>query len=320
MGMQGQMVLASQDQAFLDQVNRSIIIGGVVAGIVAIAIGLILTSYFTKPIRELKKGARSIANGDLSYKVAVQSKDELGELAKSFNTMAESLNNSEQARQRLFADIAHELRTPLSVIEGTVDAMLDGVFEQNTANLNSIKEETTLLTRLIADLRDLTLAESGQLKLTIEPTDIANLIQRRAGQSEVIAREKNITLATKITDGLPNANVDGGRIDQVVTNLISNAIKNTPPDGDIHVTVTRTEGNESILVSVTDTGEGISDEDLPHIFDRFYRVDEARSRKVGGAGLGLAIAKQMIKAHGGKIWAKSEVGKGSTFYFTVSIA
>jgi len=319
MRMQGQMALASEDQAFLDQANKSLIIGGVVSAIVAVVIGLILTRYFTKPIRELKKGARLIANGDLSYKVAVKTDDELGELAKSFNTMAESLNNSEQARQRLFADIAHELRTPLSVIEGTVDAMLDGVFEQNTANLNSIKEETTLLTRLVADLRDLTLAESGQLKLTIEPTDMADLIQRRAAQSEVIAREKNITLSTNIAEGLPNANIDGGRIDQVISNLISNAIKNTPPDGNINVLASLTEDNQSILISVTDTGEGIPKEHLPHIFERFYRVDEARSRKAGGAGLGLAIAKQMIELQGGKIWVSNTQGEGSTFNFTVPL-
>jgi signal transduction histidine kinase len=304
---------SSPEQRFLSHVNTSLLIAGVVGAAVAILLGLFLTRQFTKPIRALKKGAARIASGDLAYRAEVKSRDEFGDLAKSFNSMAASLDSSEQSRRRLFADIAHELRTPLSVIEGTVDAMLDGVYEPNPDNLNSIKEETEVLTRLVAELRDLTLAESGHLKLQIEPTNLAELVQRRVSQAEVIAQEKNITLNTEIAENLPQIEVDGRRIEQVVANLLDNALNHTPSGGTVTIAVS--PDKDGILVSVSDMGEGIPAEHLPYIFERFYKVDDARSRKTGGAGLGLAIAKQMVELHGGRIWVESEVGKGSKFSF-----
>ncbi len=313
-GVSGQS-LATPEQLFLNHVNASLLIGGVLGAAVAILLGLFLTREFTKPIRALKRGAARIASGDLAYRVEVKSGDEFGELARSFNSMAASLDSSEQSRRRLFADIAHELRTPLSVIGGTVDAMLDGVYKPSADNLNSIKEETEVLTRLVAELRDLSLAESGHLKLEIEPINLAELVQRRVSQAEVIAQGKNITLNTNIADGLPEIEADGRRIEQVVANLLDNAFNHTPSGGT--VTVAASAGTDGVLVSVADTGEGIPAEHLPYIFGRFYRVDDARSRRTGGAGLGLAIVKQMVELHGGKIWVESEVGKGSKFSFTL---
>ena len=306
---------SSPEQRFLSHVNTSLLIAGVVGAAVAILLGLFLTRQFTKPIRALKKGAARISSGDLAYRVEVKSGDEFGELASSFNSMAASLDSSEQSRRRLFADIAHELRTPLSVIGGTVDAMLDGVYEPNHDNLTSIKEETEVLTRLVAELRDLTLAESGHLKLQIEPTNMAELVQRRVSQADVIAREKNINLRMDITDGLPQIEADGRRIEQVVANLLDNALNHTPSGGTVTVAVS--PDKDGILVSVADTGEGIPAEHLPYIFERFYRVDDARSRQTGGAGLGLAIAKRMVELHEGRIWVESEAGKGSKFSFTL---
>ena len=303
------------EQVFLSHVNNTLYIAGGVGAAVAILLGLFLTRQFTKPIKALKKGAARIASGDLVYRVDVKSGDEFGELASSFNSMAASLDSSEQSRRRLFADIAHELRTPLSVIGGTVDAMLDGVYKPSTDNLNSIKEETEVLTRLVAELRDLTLAESGHLKLEIEPTNLAELVQRRVSQAEVIARGKNVSLRTDIAEGIPEIEADGRRIEQVVANLLDNALNHTPSGGTVTVTVS--PDKDDVLVSVADTGEGIPAEHLPYIFERFYRVDDARARKTGGAGLGLAIARQMVELHGGKIWAESEVGKGSKFSFTL---
>jgi signal transduction histidine kinase len=308
---------SSPEQRFLSNVNTSLLIAGVVGAVVAILLGLLLTRQFTKPIQALKKGAARIASGDLTYRVGVKSGDEFGQLAKSFNSMAASLDNSDQVRRRLLADIAHELRTPLSVIEGTVDAMLDGVYELNQDNIASIKEETAVLTRLVADLRDLTLAESGQLRLEVEATNLAELVQRRVSQAEVMAREKNIILKTDIAGGLPLVELDGGRIEQAVANLLDNALNHTTAGGTVTIAVSSTE--EGILVSIADTGEGIPPEHLPHIFERFYRVDGARSRKTGGAGLGLAIAKQMVELHGGKVWVESEVGKGSKFSFILPV-
>ena len=306
---------SSPEQRYLSHVNTSLIIAGVVGAAVAILLGLFLTRQFTKPIRALKRGAARIAGGDLAYRVEVKSKDEFDELATSFNSMAATLDSSEQSRRRLFADIAHELRTPLSVIGGTVDAMLDGVYEPNPDNLTSIKEETEVLTRLVAELRDLTLAESGHLKLEVEPTNLAELVQRRVSQAEVIAQGKNISLKTDITERLPEIEADGRRIEQVVANLLDNALNHTPQGGTVTIAVS--PDKDGILVSVSDTGEGIPPEHLPYIFERFYRVDDARSRKTGGAGLGLAIAKQMVELHGGRIWVESEAGKGSKFSFTL---
>jgi signal transduction histidine kinase len=234
--------------------------------------------------------------------------------------MAASLDSSEQARRRLIADIAHDLRTPLSVIEGTVDAMLDGVFEPTPDNLSSIKEETTMLTGLITDLRDLSLAEAGQLKLETGPIDVADLVRRRINQIEVIAQKKGVAIRADLPEGLPKVTGDGKRIEQVLTNIVNNALNYTPEGGNIDVTVTPDAGRTGITITVADTGEGIPSDQLPHIFERFYRVDEARSKKSGGAGLGLAIAKQMVELHGGKIWAESEVGKGSKFSFTMPAA
>jgi signal transduction histidine kinase len=315
--LSGQPPPSSPEQRYLSHVNTSLIIAGVVGAAVAILLGLFLTRQFTKPIRALKKGAARIASGDLAYRAEVKSRDEFGDLAKSFNSMAASLDSSEQSRRRLFADIAHELRTPLSVIGGTVDAMLDGVYEPNSDNLTSIKEETEVLTRLVAELRDLTLAESGHLKLEVEPTNLAELVQRRVSQAEVIARGKNISLRTDITEGLPEIEADGRRIEQVVANLLDNALNHTASGGTVTVVVS--PDKDDVLVSVADRGEGIPAENLPYIFERFYRVDDARSRKTGGAGLGLAIAKQMVELHGGRIWVESEAGKGSKFSFTLPV-
>jgi two-component system OmpR family sensor kinase len=315
------------EEDFIDRTNNSLIVAGIVGAVVAILLGLLLTRQLTKPIQVLKNGAARISAGDLSHRVAIRSKDELGDLAESFNSMAASLDASEQARQRLFADIAHELRTPLSVVNGTVDAILDGVYEPNAEHLTSLKEETAILTRLVDDLRDLTLAESGQLKLLLEPTDVLSLVQRRVARASVIAREKDVRLETKAPDGLPRAEADGGRIDQVLANLLDNALKHTPTGGSVTVTLSIEDGGKGfpaggrhILVSVADTGEGIPAEHLAHVFDRLYRVDDARSRETGGAGLGLAIARQMVDLHGGRIWVESEMGGGTRFFFTLPIA
>ena len=318
--------LAAPEGDYLSRINRSLLIAGSVGAVVAILLGLILTRQFTRPIEALKKGAARIAHGDLSYRVNVESRDEFGDLAGSFNSMAASLEDSEQARRRLFADIAHELKTPLSVIEGTVDAMLDGVYETNTGNLASIKEETAALTVLVADLRDLALAESGQLRLEFEPTHLADLVQKQVSLAGVAARERNVALTTDMATDLPLVEVDPRRVEQVVANLLDNALKHTPAGGTITVSVAvsaeldeRLAGLGHIRVSVADTGEGIPAGHLPHVFERFYRVDEARARKGGGAGLGLAIARQMVDLHGGRIWVESEMGNGTRFAFTLPL-
>jgi signal transduction histidine kinase len=311
------------EEQFVTRINGYLWIAGFISIAAAFVLGLIVTRQITQPIYELKEGATRIAGGNLDYRVNIRSKDEFGDLANSFNQMATSLKKDEEMRRRLITDISHELRTPLTVIDGTVTAIEDGVFAPNREHLDTIKEQTTMLTRLVTDLRDLSLAESGQLKLDRTPTDMADFLRRKLTQFEAKAWEKHITLQLDATLGLPLINIDRFRIDQVVTNLLANALTHTPNSGSIKVGLKNVVGagnSVSLVVSIADTGEGIPPEHLPHMFERFYRVESARSRTDGGAGLGLAIVKQMVLAHGGTVRVESEIGKGSTFYITLPMS
>lgn len=325
MGLPGrpppQMQLAERN--FLHSAFISLWIASAVSIIIAVLLGLFLTRQITRPVQALKEGTHRIAEGELSYRVKVSSKDEIGEMAQSFNKMASNLDMVEQSRRRINADIAHELRTPLTVIRGTVDGIIDGVLEADLEHLNSIKEQTTLLTRLTQDIRDISLIESGQLNLEPSPTDIVDLIKRKVAQSETKVREKNIRIELKTSGEIPEISVDPMRIEQVVANLLANALQYTPSSGTVTIAVdTVTEDSDhfidkpSLVISFTDTGKGIEPDSLPYVFDRFYRADDSRSRADGGTGLGLAIVKQMVEAHGGQVWAGSEPGKGSTFYIS----
>ena len=304
------MVITAEED-FLDQVNDSLWKVGLIAVAVALVIGLILTRQITRPVRALISGARHLTKGELSYRVTVKSRDEIGELADSFNIMASSLEKGEQSRRQLTADIAHELRTPLTVIEGTVDGIIDGVFQPDTEHLRSIKEQTALLTHLISDLRDISLAESGQLELNLTSTDMVELVRRVVSNYEINAREKDIRVKLEEEPQIHEIKADTVRMEQVISNLLTNAIRHTPSSGSISVTIKNDEGG--LAISVADTGEGIAQEDLPHVFERFYRSGSSRSRKEGGTGLGLAIVKQMVEAHGGKVWVESKRGTGSIF-------
>jgi signal transduction histidine kinase len=308
----------SAEQIFLNRTNSYLWIAGLMAIAVALLLGILLTRQITRPIRDLTTGAQHIADGDLNYRAKVNSQDELGKLARSFNSMAVKLNNSEQSRRRLVSDVAHELRTPLTIIEGTVDGILDGVFLPDQEHLESIKEQTALLTHLVKDLSELSLAESGQLKLEILPTDIVDMVNRKCSQFEVSAKVKKIQIKLEASTDIPEVQADLKRIEQVIANLLSNAIRHTPENGQITVSIKKVDlgspaGKPSITISVADTGEGIDTEHLPHIFERFYRVESSRSRSEGGVGLGLAIVKQMVQAHGGQVLVESQPGKGSTF-------
>jgi len=304
------MVITAEGD-FLDQVNDSLWKVGLIAAAVAFVIGLILTRQITRPVRALISGVRHLTKGELSYRVDVKSRDEIGELADSFNIMASGLEKGEQSRRQLTADIAHELRTPLTIIEGTVDGIIDGVFQPDTEQLRSIKEQTALLTRLISDLRDISLAESGQLELNLNSTDMVELVRRVVSNYEINTRENNIRIKLKEEPQIFGIEADTIRMEQVISNLLTNATRHTPSGGSITVTVKRGEGG--LEISVADTGEGIAPEDLPHVFERFYRAGSSRARKEGGTGLGLSIVKQMVEAHGGKVWVESKMGTGSIF-------
>jgi signal transduction histidine kinase len=245
-------------------------------------------------------------------------------MARSFNSMATSLEKAEQSRRQLNADIAHELRTPLTIIQGTVEGIMDGVFKADKEHLETIKHQATLLTRLTQDIRELSLVESGQLKLQPEPTDINTIIQHMISQIKTKGIEKNVTIAFNGDQNLPVIKLDPVRIGQAIANLLTNAL-HYAPQGSIITVSSKLEINNAIslidkpavLISVADSGKGITPEHLPYIFERFYRVDNSRARNEGGTGLGLAIVKQMVEAHGGKVRVESLPGKGSIFYIAL---
>ena len=308
-------ILNPLDQDFLRSVNLSVLLSALAVGIVALVVGSLLFRQITAPLGALSAAAEAIAAGDLSRTVEMSSSDEIGRLGRSFNAMARSLARAETLRRNMVADIAHELRTPLAVIQGNLEALLDGVFDLTLDNVASIHEETMLLSRLVADLRDLALAEAGQLKLDRERADLTALAARVVDSFQTQALEKEVTLTTELAPDLPPMEVDVQRVSQVLFNLLSNALRYTPTGGTITVRAERV--GDQVQVAVADTGEGIPPEGLPYVFERFYRADKSRARASGGSGLGLAIAKQIVEAHGGRIWAKSWVGVGSTFVFTL---
>ncbi len=291
-------------------------------GLIAVAVALIMTFFLSRrilaPVKALTSAARRLGRGDFSQRLQVRDRSELGELAKTFNSMAGDLERAEQLRQNMVADVAHELRTPLSNIKGYLEALRDGVIEPDTDTVLSLDEEATLLSRLVDDLQELSLAEAGELKLVCQTEDITELLKQTVAGMQAQTTAKKLSVSIDLPDKLPQVNIDSQRISQVLRNLLENAAVHTA-SGDA-ITVTVKQKDNYLEVAVTDTGEGIPAQDLPNIFERFYRVDKSRARATGGTGLGLTIAKRLIEAHGGKIEVQSEPGKGSRFSFTIPIA
>jgi len=266
------------------------------------------------PLADVMTAADAVAEGDLSVRVEVpqHSSGEFERLAKSFNRMIEELERSDRQRRNLTADVAHELRTPLHIIQGNLEGVLDDVYEPTDEHIQATLEETQQLSRLVEDLRTLSLAEAGQLPLVWEPVDVAELLADVHTSFSGQAEAAGIDLRVEIGDDLPTITGDVGRLDQVLGNLVANAVRHTSAGGQIALGAESIEGG--VRIRVRDTGEGIPAEDLPHVFDRFWKGDRSRTRASGtGSGLGLAIARQLVQAHGGCIGVESKVGQGSTF-------
>ena len=312
----------SADLASLNIVYRAIgrffLWGGLLAVALALLLTFILSRRILAPVKALTQAARRLGKGDFSQRVPSKDKGEVGELAQSFNSMADDLERAEQLRRNMVADVAHELRTPLSNLGGYLEAIRDGVLKPDSETIHSLDEEASLLSRLVDDLQELSLADAGELKLICEKEAIARLIKQAAAALQPQAAAKGVTISESLPDRLPPVNIDSQRIRQVLRNLIENAVAHTN-QGD-SITVTAWQQDSQVKISVADTGEGIPAEDLPNIFERFYRVDKSRTRATGGSGLGLTIAKRLVEAHGGKIEVESEPGKGSTFTFIIPIS
>jgi signal transduction histidine kinase len=299
-------------------ISSSLLLGGSLAIVIAFVLTFVLSRRITSPIGVLAKAARRLGRGDLSQRVQFQGKGEVKELAQAFNSMAADLEHAEQLRRNLVADVAHELRTPLSNIQGYLEAIRDRVMKPNATTIRSLHEETLLLSRLVDELQELSLAEAGELKLVYQAEDIAKLVKQAVTFWQPKVAAKEISLSLDLPENLPLVNIDRQRVKQVLHNLLENAVAYTHKGGTIDVAA-MTKG-DWVEVCVSDTGEGIPAEDLPNIFERFYRVDRSRARATGGSGLGLTIARRLVEAHGGKITVQSELGKGSRFSFTLPIA
>ena len=309
---QHQMASPEGDE-FLMRINTTLILASLGATALALLLSAWLARSLTRPLSEIIAATRAVSEGDLKQQVPVRSSDEIGELAVSFNQMSTDLAAARDLRRQMTADIAHELRTPLSIILGHSEAIRDEVLSATPETITIIHDEALRLNRMVNDLRILSLADVGELELVRSPIKLESLLQHVSDKRIQQAKQQNISLQTDLATNLPQINVDADRIVQVLVNLVDNAFRHTPSGGSVTLAASLDSNTSAVIIVVRDTGSGISTEDLPHIFDRFYRSEKARERDRGGAGLGLAIARSMIHAHGGQIKVESKPGKGSTF-------
>ena len=330
-GDMGGAMQASADTlqaAFQTSVTQAVLVATAASILVAVLASLLISDRIAGRVRRIATATRRIAAGHYSERItsdASDSPDEMGQLTENFNDMASSLEATERRRVELLGDVAHELRTPISTLDGYLEGLLDGMVQPSQETWASLRDETGRLRRLVDDLRELSRAESRQLSLKLEAEDPASLARAVSDRLQNDFSEEGLELATNLPDNLPRVMADRDRVIQVLTNLFTNAIRYTPPPGRVTLSVGRAPGGSGsggeVLFQVADTGIGIAPEHLPHVFDRFYRVDKSRSRAAGGSGIGLTISRALVEAMGGRIWAESRgYGQGSVFSFTLPIA
>jgi two-component system, OmpR family, sensor kinase len=309
--------LAPPEQDFLDRINQALLLAAGLALLVGVILGALLARTLAAPIQAVATTAGSIAAGDLSQRAPVHGAEETQDLARSFNQMAENLEQAEQLRRNLLADVAHELRTPLTVIQGNLRALLDGVYALERAEIATIYDETRLLSRLVADLRELAQAEAGQLTLHRGPVDLAAVLAQTVDSFALLAQDNQVSLKLAVGPHLPQALADPDRLAQVLRNLLANAVRHAAPGGHVQISAQPEAGR--LRISVIDDGPGIPTADLPHVFDRFWRGDPARGRDSSGSGLGLAITRHLVEAQDGQIGVKSEAGRGTEFWLVLPV-
>jgi two-component system OmpR family sensor kinase/two-component system sensor histidine kinase BaeS len=293
---------------FMLAVFRPLVLTSILLAILTLVIGLLLMRRVAAPLADVIAAAQAVTAGNLTARVKVHGPDDLKALSDSFNRMASSLEHNDHERRNMLADIAHELRTPLTVIRGRLEGIADGIYPLDDAHLVPLLNETYLLERLIEDLRVLALAEARQLHFDYHPVNLEELAQHVASLFEAEAGEAGIRIDIQAEPSLPHVMGDPQRLEQVIGNLVSNALRYAPESSKVCILVRAVE--DGVELAVSDEGPGVSEEDLPHVFDRFWRGEKSRTRTSGGAGLGLAIALQLIEAQEGKIGAKNLLGGG----------
>jgi two-component system OmpR family sensor kinase/two-component system sensor histidine kinase BaeS len=311
------MQFTAAAQAFLAQINQSLLLAALIAAIAGALLGVVIARGVSKPLSALAAAARRVEQGKLNERVPVTGSEEVANLATAFNEMTGALQHNEQLRRNMAADIAHELRTPLTVMQGNLRAILDDVYPLSKHEVALIYDETITLSRLVSDLRDVSLAEAGQLSLKLVSQPIAPQIERAVQHWRELYESKGVALEVTLADALPAVQIDQDRLAQVLNNLLANALRHTPAHG--RVAIVATHEGAVVRVTLRDSGAGISPDDAPHVFDRFWRTDESRSRESGGSGLGLAIARQVVEAMHGQIGVKRENGAGACFWFTLPV-
>ncbi|MDO5596777.1 MAG: ATP-binding protein [Acidaminococcus sp.] len=310
-GMHHRMMQGAAERTFVESYHRSLWwIGFLFAGI-GLVVSYFLSGNITRPLRQLSRAAEKIRQGELKQEVPVETRDEVGQLAAVFNQMSAELVVNENNRQELLANIAHELKTPLAILQGHLESMLDGVEQPEPDKLFSMQEEVMRLTRLVEDLRDLSLAQVHQLELHLQPVDLGEKTERAAEMLEPLLEEKNLHFVKELAPDLPLRQLDPDRLNQILYNLITNAIRYTTPGTAI---LLKTEAaGENVRLLIADEGPGIAPEDLPHVFEQFYRGDKSRNRVLGGSGIGLSLAKSFVEAQGGSIRAENRKNGGAAF-------
>jgi signal transduction histidine kinase len=309
--------LDPRERSYVDATNRALLIGGVGAGLTALVIGLLLSRQFLRPLSDLKRAITAMHSGDLDQRVPIRTRDELGLLAQTFNDMSANLSRANYLRKQMTADIAHDLRTPLTVIGGYLEALRDGTLKPTPERFRVMSEEVSLLQRLVEDLRTLSLADAGELKLMRTAHAPRDLLERAAAPFRESAEAAGVRLTVECSADLPDLWIDGERMTQVLGNLLTNALRHTPSGGSI--TLAAGALGTALELTVSDTGSGITPDDLPRVFDRFYRADTARQTDSGESGLGLAIARSIVEAHGGTVRAESTLGQGTLMIISLPL-
>jgi len=337
--------LDEREQQFLDRLEFLLLISTALAVVLIVAVGAFLNRRLNAPLQRLAAAARAVAAGDLNQQVEAGGSTEVAQVGHAFNEMTAALQEAETLRQNMVADVAHELRTPISVLQGNLWAIMNDAYPLEKAEISRLYDETRLLSRLVEDLRELALADAGQLHLNLCPTDVAQVIRHTVDNLGLAAEVQEVSLSAQLPDGLAPAQADPDRVAQVLRNLLVNALRHTPPGGSVTVSAASSTHMyeaaassthmyeaaaakiETLEIAIADTGEGIAPEDLPHVFERFWRADPARTRSgigaeerlAGGTGLGLSVAQSLVEAQGGRIWVESTPGEGTVFRFTLPL-